>query len=164
MAACGGLSALGGDSRKIESVVSEAKKIFKLYPVGRVQKKGETAAILIFDKYTDALQGLDDFSHVFVLYWFDKNDTVHKRSILQVHPRGNKKNPLTGVFACRAPVRPNLIALSLCKIVSVKGGTVYIDKIDAFDGSPVLDLKPYIPGIDSPKKAVEMPDWLGRGG
>ena len=54
MAACGGFGALGGEPRKTESVVSEAKKIFKLYPVGRVQKKGETAALLIFDKYTDA--------------------------------------------------------------------------------------------------------------
>jgi len=114
----------------------------------------------IFEKYIDALKGLDGFSHVFVLYWFDRNDTREKRSILQVHPRGNKKNPLTGVFACRAPVRPNLIALSLCKIISVKDGIVDINNIDALNNSPVLDLKPYIPPIDHITKDVRVPDWL----
>lgn len=119
----------------------------------------------IFDRYADALKGLDGFSHVWVFYWLDKNDTPRKRSTLQVHPRGNKKNPLVckvGIFACRAPVRPNLIALSLCKILSVKGGVVHIEKIDAFDNSPVLDLKPYAPGIDSPTKGVRLPDWVKR--
>jgi tRNA (adenine37-N6)-methyltransferase len=80
--------------------------------------------------------------------------------MLQVHPRSNKNNPLTGVFACRAPVRPNLIALSLCKIVSVKGNVVEVDKIDAFEGTPVLDLKPYSPGQDSASN-VKVPKWAG---
>jgi len=116
----------------------------------------------IFKTYKDALKGLDGFSHVFVLYWFDRNDTPEKRSILQVHPRGNKKNPITGVFACRSPVRPNLIALSLCKIVSVEDGIVHIDKIDALNNSPILDLKPYIPNIDHIIKDVHVPDWLNE--
>ncbi len=114
----------------------------------------------IFKKYEGALKGLDGFSHVFVLYWFDRNDTQEKRSILQVHPRGNKKNPITGVFACRAPVRPNLIALSLCKIISVKNNIVYIENIDALDNSPILDIKPFIPQIDHIIKDVRVPDWL----
>ena len=133
---------------------------FKLYPVGRVKRKGKAVSLNIFKKYTDALKGLDGFSHVFVLYWFDRNDTPEKRSILQVHPRGNKKNPLTGVFACRAPVRPNLIALSLCRIISVKNNIVYIENIDALNNSPILDIKPYIPQIDHKIKDVHLPDWL----
>ena len=163
MAACIGGGAFASDPTKAETVEEEgAKTFFKLYPVGRVEKKGKSVRLRIFDRYADALKGLDGFSHVWVLYWFDKNDTPRKRSILQVHPRGNKKNPLTGVFACRAPVRPNLIALSLCKILSVKGGVVHIEKFDAFDSSPVIDLKPYAPGIDSPTKGVRLPDWLKR--
>lgn len=172
MVACIGGGAFASDLTKAETVEEErAKTFFKLYPVGRVEKKGKSVWLRIFDRYADALKGLDGFSHVWVLYWFDKNNTPRKRSILQVHPRGNKKNPLTGVFACRAPVRPNLIALSLCKILSVnpapnkggvKGGVVHIEKIDAFDSSPVLDLKPYAPGIDSPTKGVRLPDWLKR--
>lgn len=133
---------------------------FELYPVGRVKKNGKSVSLNIFKKYKDALKGLDGFSHVFVLYWFDRNDTPEKRSILQVHPRGNKKNPLTGVFACRAPVRPNLIALSLCKIISVKNNIVYIENIDALNNSPILDIKPYIPQIDHKVKDIHLPDWL----
>jgi tRNA-Thr(GGU) m(6)t(6)A37 methyltransferase TsaA len=162
MAVCGGLSAFGSEQEKPDSMKTDAKTFFRLYPVGRVEKKGNQAWLHIFEKYVDALTGLDGFSHVLVFYWFHKNDTPAKRSILQVHPRGNRQNPLTGVFACRAPVRPNLIALSLCRILSVKGPLVHIDRIDAFDHSPVLDLKPYIPAIDSQVKDLRLPDWLGR--
>jgi tRNA (adenine37-N6)-methyltransferase len=103
---------------------------------------------------------LEAYSHVLVLYWFDKNDTPEKRGILRVHPRGNKNNPLTGVFACRAPVRPNLIGLTLCRIQSVAEGTIRIDKIDALNGSPIVDIKPYVPTIDSTTENVQTPQWL----
>jgi tRNA-Thr(GGU) m(6)t(6)A37 methyltransferase TsaA len=149
----------------VEAKTMQAKKTtesFELHPVGKVRKKGKVVQLQITDKYTDALKGLDGYSHVFVLYWFDRNDTPKKRSILQVYPQGNRKNPRTGVFACRAPVRPNLIALSLCKILSIEGGTVRIEKIDALDGSPILDLKPYIPSIDSVKSGVHLPAWLKK--
>ena len=136
--------------------------VYALHPVGVVQKGGDAACIRIFDKYVDGLKGLDGFSHVLVFYWFHKNDTPRKRSTLQVHPRGDAKNPLTGVFACRAPVRPNLIALTLCKVLSVEGNVVRLDKIDAFDATPVLDLKPYLPPIDETSQDVRLPDWLKR--
>ena len=163
MAACAPIGAFGPNPAKAETTGEEgAKMFFKLYPAGRVQKKDKSVKLRIFDKYADALKGLDGFSHVWVLYWFDKNNTPRKRSILQVHPRGNRENPLTGVFACRSPVRPNLIAMSLCRILSVKAGVVQIDKIDAFDGTPILDLKPYALGIDRPTKDVRIPDWLKK--
>jgi len=161
MAGCSTTCAFGNDSVKPNSMKGEeTSSFFELYPVGRIERKDKSVSMHIFKKYTDALKGLDGFSHVFALYWFDRNDTREKRSILQVHPRGNKKNPLTGVFACRAPVRPNLIALSLCKITSVKNNIVYIKNIDALNNSPVLDLKPYIPQIDHIIKDVRVPDWL----
>jgi len=138
----------------------ESITFFKLYPVGEIKRQRGSLKLQIFDRYRDALKGLDGFSHVHVLYWFDRNDTPEKRSILQVHPRGNKKNPLTGVFACRAPVRPNLIALSLCKILSIQNEIITVDKIDAFDGSPILDIKPYIPSIDDEHNGIILPDWL----
>jgi len=160
-AGCSAPYALGNSSVKFNSMNDKkAKGSFELYPVGRVRRKGKSANLQIFKKYKDALKGLEGFSHVFVLYWFDKNDTPEQRNILQVHPRGNKGNPLTGVFACRAPVRPNLIALSLCKVVSVEDDIVHIDKIDAFDNSPILDIKPYIPYTNNVIKDVRLPDWL----
>jgi tRNA-Thr(GGU) m(6)t(6)A37 methyltransferase TsaA len=138
----------------------ENETFFKLYPVGEVKRQRGTTKLRIFERYRNAIKGLDGFSHVFVLYWFDRNDTPEKRNILQVHPRGNRKNPLTGVFACRAPVRPNLIALSLCKLLSIQNGIITVDKIDAFDGSPVLDIKPYIPSINNESEDIRVPNWL----
>ena len=140
-----------------------AEKSFTLHPIGSVQKIGERMVIVLDKKYQPGLLGLDGFSHVQVIWWFDKNDTPQKRAVLQVHPRGDQNNPLTGVFACRAPVRPNLIALSLCKIVSVKDNVVEVEKIDAFEGTPVLDLKPYTPGNDS-ASGVKVPSWAGPPG
>ena len=97
--------------------------------------------IVLDEKYEPALMGLEKLSHVTVVYWFDRNDTPEKRSILQVHPQGNAQNPLRGVFATHSPVRPNLIAISRCKIISVRGTVIEIDEIDALPNSPVLDLK-----------------------
>ena len=158
---CGAFDRIG--STRVRTKTNDEKEnetFFKLYPVGEVKRQHGTTKLRIFERYRDALKGLYGFSHAIVLYWFDRNDTPEKRNILQVHPRGNKKNPLTGVFACRAPVRPNLIALSLCKILDIRGEVLSVDKIDALDGSPILDIKPYIPSIDCETKGVRVPDWL----
>jgi len=134
---------------------------FKVYPIGKIQKRGSVTTIEINKKYQDALLGLDGFSHVWVFWWFDRNDTLEKRGIMRVRPRGDSRNPLTGVFATRSPVRPNLIALTACRILSVKDNLIRIDKIDALPGSPIVDLKPYMPASDSVPD-VEIPDWVNR--
>jgi len=94
-----------------------------------------------------------------VLYWFHENDRPEERSILQVHPRRNLANPLTGVFATRAPVRPNLIGFTCCRIISVKKNILEVEGLDAREGSPVLDLKPYIPSSDALPDA-QVPAWV----
>ena len=132
---------------------------FHIFPVGIVKKKDTAVRIEIFDDYVDALLGLDGFSHVVVLFWFDQNDTAEKRRVLQVHPRKDSRNPLTGVFATHSPQRPNLIGMTVCKILSIHGGTIEIEDIDAFDGTPVIDLKCYIPTSDS-ERNVCLPDWV----
>lgn len=137
-------------------------KEFTLRSIGFVDKTGERTTLVLNREVEPALLGLDGYSHVWVFWWFDGNDTPEKRSVLQVHPRGNRENPLTGVFACRSPVRPNLIALTLCRVLSVKGNVVEIDGIDARANTPILDLKPYIPGYDSADASV--PGWLGGAG
>ena len=116
-------------------------KQFTVYPIGWVRKADEQTTIVVDKKYQSALLGLDQFSHVWVLYWFDRNDTPEKRSILQVHPQGKQDNPIRGVFATHSPVRPNLIAMTRCKIISVKENVIEIESIDAFPDTPVLDLK-----------------------
>ena len=129
-------------------------------PIGTVHTGKERATLVLKPEFEAALLGLEGFSHVWVLWWFDRNDTPQKRSITQVHPRGNIEHPLTGVFATRAPVRPNLIGMTLCRIVSVTNNVVEVDAIDAFDGTPILDLKPYIPGNDRPDEPLSFPAWL----
>lgn len=114
---------------------------FKVYPIGQVEKKEGRTFIVLDKEYEAGLKGLEKHSYVHVVYWFDRNDTPEKRAILQVHPRGDKNNPLTGVFATHSPFRPNLIAISKCDIISIKENVIEIKDIDAFDGSPVLDLK-----------------------
>ncbi len=133
---------------------------FTLRPIGAVKKTERETTLILDKKHQPGLLGLDGFSHIWVFWWFDQNDTPQRRSVLQVHPRGNPDNPLTGVFATRSPRRPNLIALTLCRIISIRDNVVRIEKIDAFDGTPVLDIKPYIP-LDSVKATV--PDWLKHG-
>ncbi len=132
---------------------------YYLKPVGIIRKSDEKVWIAIFDDFSDALLGLDGFSHLYVFYWFHQNDTPDKRQILQVHPRRDQNNPLTGVFATHSPLRPNLIAFTLCKISAIQGNQIEIDDIDAYDGSPVIDIKCYIPG-SVPDSDVRLPDWV----
>ncbi|RZB34232.1 MAG: hypothetical protein SRB2_03625, partial [Desulfobacteraceae bacterium Eth-SRB2] len=75
------------------------KDRFYIIPVGVIKKQDENVWIEVYEKYNEALLGLDEFSHIIVCYWFHENDTLEKRKVMQVHPRRNKKNPLTGVFA-----------------------------------------------------------------
>jgi tRNA-Thr(GGU) m(6)t(6)A37 methyltransferase TsaA len=114
---------------------------FRVYPIGRVARDSGRTLIVIDKRYEPGLLGLDKHSYVHVVWWFDKNDTPAKRSILQVNPQGDRNNPLTGVFATHSPFRPNLIAITRCDIVSIKDNVIEVKEIDAFDGTPVLDLK-----------------------
>lgn len=134
---------------------------FKMRPIGHVKKSEDRTLIVLDKKYQPGLLGVDGYSHIYMIWWFDKNDTPEKRATLQVHPMGNRDNPLTGVFGTRSPRRPNLIAMTLCTIVAVKDNMIEIEKTDAFDGTPVLDIKPFIPGYDTAEDA-KMPEWLKR--
>jgi len=132
---------------------------FYLNPVGIVRKSDRKIWIDIYNQYMPALLGLEGFSHINVMYWFHRNDTSKKRKTLQVHPRGDQNNPLTGVFATHSPLRPNLIALTLCKIIAIQGNQIEIEDIDADEGSPVVDIKCYIP-TSVPASDARLPDWV----
>ena len=116
--------------------------VYEVSPIGWVRKRDGRTMIEVDEQYRPALLGLDELDAIWVLYWFDRNDTANQRAILQVHPRGDPDNPLRGVFATRAPVRPNLIAMSRCRVLSVDHNVIVIDDIDAFPDTPVLDIKP----------------------
>ncbi|MEA3640234.1 MAG: SAM-dependent methyltransferase [Lamprobacter sp.] len=124
------------------SAMSETRPSYQVQPIGWIRKRDGRTFIEFYEDYRPALLGVDQLDSLWVLYWFDRNDTPEQRSILQVHPRGNPANPLRGVFATRAPMRPNLIAMSRCRVLGVEGTVIEIDDIDAFAETPVLDLKP----------------------
>jgi tRNA-Thr(GGU) m(6)t(6)A37 methyltransferase TsaA len=132
---------------------------YTIYPVGIVHKQGNDNWIEIFSPYQDAMLGLEGFSHIYVLYWFHENDRPEKRAILQVHPRKDPSNPLTGVFGTHSPARPNLIGLVRCRILATEKSLIRIDKIDAVDGSPVIDIKCFIPDKE-PLEPIRLPAWV----
>jgi tRNA-Thr(GGU) m(6)t(6)A37 methyltransferase TsaA len=117
------------------------KQTFQAHTIGKVVKEDGRTYIVLNEEYKAGLKGLDKHSYVTVIYWFDKNDTDEKRSIMEVYPRGDKKYPLTGVFATHSPFRPNLIGITKCDIVEVINNIIEIKEIDALNGSPVLDIK-----------------------
>ncbi len=132
---------------------------YRIHPVGLIRKTENTACIEILEAYRDAMLGLEGFSHIYVLFWFHENDTVDLRRTLRVHPRKDPSNPLTGVFATHSPKRPNLIGLTRCRILGIDGNLIAIDAIDARDGSPVIDIKCFIPEAHSSGE-VRVPDWV----
>ena len=124
------------------SATAEPRPTYQVQPIGWVRETDGRTTIELYEEYRPALLGVDALDSIWVLYWFDRNDTPAQRDILRVHPRGNPDNPLRGVFATRAPVRPNLIAMSRCRVLAVEGSVIVIDGIDAFADTPVLDIKP----------------------
>jgi tRNA (adenine37-N6)-methyltransferase len=130
---------------------------FTIHSIGVIHNTDDEVRIEIYPPCRAGLLGLEQFSHIYVLYWLHLNDTPEARGILQVHPRKNHANPLTGVFATHSPRRPNPIALSRCRIREVTLDGILVDQIDALDGSPVIDIKSFFPHDD--EGAVKVPDW-----
>jgi tRNA-Thr(GGU) m(6)t(6)A37 methyltransferase TsaA len=132
---------------------------YEICPVGIVHRRGDDNWIEIFAPYHDAILGLEGFSHIYVLYWFHENDIPEKRAILQVHPRKDPANPLTGVFGTHSPVRPNLIGLTCCRVLAIEKNLIHIDSIDALNGSPVIDIKCFIPCKEQLAN-IRLPAWV----
>ncbi|MFI0352531.1 tRNA (N6-threonylcarbamoyladenosine(37)-N6)-methyltransferase TrmO [Actinomadura sp. 9N407] len=107
----------------------------------RQPDEGAPDAWLVFDvRYAPALDGLSPGTDVLLLTWLDRAD----RDTLTVHPRGDAARPLTGVFATRAPHRPNPIGLHEVHILAITGTRVHVRNLEALDGTPILDVKPLL--------------------
>jgi len=106
----------------------------------------------------EALAGLADFSHAEILYVLDRADPSTVEKVAR-HPRNNPNWPKVGIFAQRGKNRPNHIGVTICKIVRVEGLTVYVEGLDAIDGSPVLDIKPWVAEF-GPRGPVVQPKWV----
>ena len=122
-----------------------------LNPVGYVQtdavgkeinNKTVVSKIVFDEEYLEALQGIEDFSHLFVIFWLHETSEKNRKN-LKTHPCGRADLPLVGLFATCTPYRPNPIGLTRVKLLDVRGTVVTVQGLDAFDGTPVLDIKPF---------------------
>ncbi|MCW4009122.1 MAG: tRNA (N6-threonylcarbamoyladenosine(37)-N6)-methyltransferase TrmO [Candidatus Bathyarchaeota archaeon] len=107
-----------------------------------VKEKNRICEIEIQPEFSAALDGVADYSHLYVLFWLHEVPEEN-RMTLKVHPRGRADLPLVGVFAARTNHRPNPIGLTVVELLKVKGNVLTIRGLDAYNGSPVLDIKPY---------------------
>ncbi|MER0481680.1 SAM-dependent methyltransferase [Streptomyces sp. Edi2] len=138
-------------------------------PVGRVvggrtevrdDDWGKETAIIRLDagQYgPEAVAGLDTFSHLEVVYHFDRVPTDKIQTGAR-HPRGNTDWPLVGIFAQRGKNRPNRIGVSRCRLLKADGLDLHVQGLDAVDGTPVLDIKPYMAEF-GPQGPTTQPDW-----
>jgi tRNA-Thr(GGU) m(6)t(6)A37 methyltransferase TsaA len=124
-----------------------------------VREKDRISQIVLKRELIEALDGVADFSHLFVLFWL--NETSNEgRKTLKVYPRGRKDMPLLGVFATRTMLRPNPIGLTLVELVKAEGNVLTVRGLDAFNGTPVLDIKPFDP--KDMAKDTRVPQWWLR--
>lgn len=122
----------------------------------------EEAKVRIFSEFCDGLKGLQEFSHIIISYWFHSRDNEEDRRTLQVIPRRHALDVKVGVFACRSPSRPNPIGLCVVELTKVEKCVLTVKGLDAFVGSPIVDIKPYLPRADSIPNA-RVPEWTLRG-
>ena len=110
--------------------------------IGAVTKvDGELSEITIDERVCPGLDGLDSYKEIFVLYWFHQRDDERHRKVLKVVPRRHGETEERGVFASHSPSRPNPIGLTRVELVSIDGCRLTVKGLDAFEGSPIVDLK-----------------------
>ena len=117
----------------------------------------EISEIIVDEKFTDALDGIDEYSHVIIVYWMDKvKDYVTKHQ-----PQGNPNVPIVGIFACRCPRRPNPIAITTVKLIKHNKNNLVVKGLDVIDGTPIIDIKPYWPQYDKVTNE-KVPSWVNE--
>ena len=133
---------------------------FKFYPIGRIEVEEGNFQLVLSSKYKDSLKGLEGFSHIQGIWWFDGCDNeIDNNQLINQKPYTEGPERL-GTFATRSPARPNPIAITTWEIASVDyaKGIVKVYYIDALNGTPLLDIKPYTPSLDKVGNPT-VPDW-----
>lgn len=136
---------------------------FNVFPIGKVHSNNNGTYIEVDEKYIPALQALEGFSHINVIWWFSDFAKEEYREIMQEDQPYKGAPETMGIFATRSPIRPNPIALTASEIISIdyEKGMIQIAFIDANDGSPVLDIKPYTPSLDR-VESPGVPAWCSE--
>ncbi|MAG91560.1 tRNA (N6-threonylcarbamoyladenosine(37)-N6)-methyltransferase TrmO [Candidatus Woesearchaeota archaeon] len=117
----------------------------------------EISEIIVDEKFTEALNGIDDYSHIIIVYWMDKV----KEHVITHRPQGKPEVPVVGIFSCRCPQRPNPIAITTVRLIGHEGNKIKVKGLDILDGTPVIDIKPYWPQYDKVDDG-KIPDWVNK--
>ena len=127
--------------------------------MGRRDWDKVVSQLIVRPDFADALEGLKEFSHLIVLFWFHLSP-AGENAAHKTHPQMRQDLPLVGVFATRSPVRPNPLGMAVVKLEGHIKNVLIVTGLDALDGTPILDIKPYLPG-DSVAK-IKVPDWVHK--
>lgn len=147
-------------------------QIIELKPIGTVRNEmkehppasqmGRWAQVVseiwVDQEYTEALEGLQEFSHITVVYWMHRMGPV---TSLKRRPLGRADMPLVGIFATRSPFRMNPLGISVTRLLGRKGNRLTVRGLDALDGSPLIDIKGYSPPL-MPHQRPRLPDWIKK--
>ena len=147
---------------KNPSLVAESGDLERQAEAVNARDERSTISKIVIDRSLGGIvDGIEDFSHLLVLYWahFVPNQ---RGSLIKVHPMGRKDFPLVGIFATRSPARPNPICVTAVRLLKHRGNTLTVEGLDAVDGSPLIDIKPYNPHYDT-VGGVKLADWMVRG-
>ena len=136
---------------------------YHVSPIGTISNNGAEAFIKLDPEFIPALEALDGFSHINVLWWFSDFADDQFRSITETEQPYKRAPETMGIFATRSPIRPNPIALTAVQItfIDYENGIIHIAYIDANDNSPVLDIKPYTPSLDRVEEP-SVPQWCSH--
>ena len=134
-------------------IIHSPFKDVKGVPIQPPAAKGIKGEVEIFNDYVEGLKDLDGFSHIYLLFYFHKST----KYTLTVIPYMDKES--RGVFATRAPRRPNKIGISVVRLNAIKDNIILIEDVDIVDGTPLIDIKPYVPMFDQRKEVTT--GWLG---
>lgn len=144
---------------KEPSLVAESGDLNWRRRAGRVaQERDVVSEIVIAEAFTGILDEIEDFSHCLVIYWAHQVPDTG-RSLVKAHPMGRKDLPLVGIFATCSPARPNPLCATVVKVLEHRGNLLTVRGLDAIDGSPIIDIKPYNPSYYSVGE-VRIPPWL----
>jgi tRNA-Thr(GGU) m(6)t(6)A37 methyltransferase TsaA len=120
----------------------------------------QISEIIIDEEIADVLDGIEGYSHIVVLYWAHKVPMI-SRQLTKVHPMGSKDTPLSGIFSTCSPARPNPVLMTVVRLCERRNNILFVKGLDAVDGSPVIDIKPYVKEF-YPQKDVFIPEWMQK--
>ena len=143
------------------------KKTINLKPIGSVKNNikkprfgnftNEVSEVIVNKKFTKSLTGIEEYSHIIIVYWMDKV----KDYIITHRPQANPNVPIVGIFACRCPQRPNPIGITTVKLIGRRGNKLKVKGLDILDGTPIIDIKPYWPQYDKVVNG-KTPSWVNK--